>query len=120
VPRSGRWFLAPGARRDLAAILTESSRRFGPLQQERYALLLGTAIERVADNPQCVGSKARDDILEGLRSFHIGTAARRQGAASHVLFYERRTNAEGAAFVVILRILHDHMDPDLHIVCDPE
>jgi plasmid stabilization system protein ParE len=89
------------------------------LQQERYAVLLHTGIERVADNPQCIGSKARNDILDGLRSFHIGFVARRQGAASHVLFYEQRTNAEGAAFVVILRILQDHMDPDFHFAGDP-
>ena len=115
MPRSGRFILAPGARRDLVSILRESGRHFGPLQQERYTLLLRTAIERVANEPRCTGSKARDDILDGLRSFHLGLAARRQGAASHVLFYEKRTTADGSGFVVILRILHDHMDPELHI-----
>jgi len=118
--RSGRFILAPGARRDLVSILRDSGRHFGPLQQERYAVLLRSAIERVADQPKCTGSKARDDILDGLRSFHLGLAARRQSAASHVLFYEQRTAAEGAGFVVILRILHDHMDPELHIERDPE
>jgi toxin ParE1/3/4 len=113
--RSGRFILAPGARRDLLSILRESGRHFGLLQQERYAVLLRTAIERVASEPRCIGSTARDDILDGLRSFHLGLAARRHGAASHVLFYEQRTTADGAGFVVILRILHDHMDPELHI-----
>jgi plasmid stabilization system protein ParE len=36
------------------------------------------------------------------------------GGASHVLFYEQRVTAEGAV-VVILRILHDRMDPERHI-----
>jgi toxin ParE1/3/4 len=112
--RGGRFILAPAARRDLAAIIRESGSRFGPLQQERYATLLQSAIRRVADDPQCVGSKARDDILDGLRSFHLALAAHRHGAASHVLFYEQRRTAEGV-FVVILRVLHDRMDPERHI-----
>jgi toxin ParE1/3/4 len=116
---SQRFILAPDARRDLAGILDASGRRFGPLQQERYAALLHAAIARVAEEPRCIGSKARDDIVDGLRSFHLGLAASRQGAASHVLFYEQRTAPDGESLVVILRILHDHMDPDLHIDHDP-
>jgi toxin ParE1/3/4 len=96
------------------AILRESEERFGLLQQERYAQLLRSAIERVADNPRDISSKPRDDILAGLWSFHLGLAARRRGAASHVLFYEERTAAAGAVTVVILRILHDRMDPEQH------
>ena len=115
-----RYVLAPGARRDLAEIIRDSGRRFGMLQQERYAVLLQSAIERVAVDPRCIGSKDCDDILAGLRSFHVGHAARRRGAASHVLFYEQRTAADESHFVVILRILHDHMDPDLHIGPDPD
>ena len=117
---SGRFILAPGARRDLASILRESGRQFGPLQQERYAVLIDAAIARVAAEPRCTGSKARDDILDGLRSFHLGLVARRRSAASHVLFYEQKTTSEGARFIAILRILHDHMDPDLHIERDPD
>jgi toxin ParE1/3/4 len=117
---SGRFILAPGARRDLALILRASGRQFGPLQQERYAVLLRSAIARVAEEPHCIGSKSRDDILDGLRSFHLGLSARRQGAASHALYYEQRTIAGGTSLVVILRILHDHMDPDLHIEREPE
>jgi toxin ParE1/3/4 len=115
-----RFVLAPGARQDVKDIIKESGLRFGRLQQERYALLLRSAIDRVAAEPRCIGSKACDDILGGLRSFHLGHAARRRGAASHVLFYEERRTAEGSIFVAILRVLHDHMDPDLHIGPDPE
>jgi len=113
--RSGRFVLAPGARRDVVEIIRDSGRRFGPLQQERYAVLLRAAIDRVAQDPQCIGSQACDEILAGLRSFHIGHAARRRAAASHVLFYEERANDDGSAYVVILRVLHHHMDPDLNI-----
>jgi plasmid stabilization system protein ParE len=49
-----------------------------------------------------------------LRSFHLGLAAQRPAAASHILFYEQRRTAEGA-FVVILRVLHDRMDLERHI-----
>jgi len=100
------------------AILQESGRLFGPLQQERYATLIRAAIERVRDDPRCIGSKAREDILPRLRSLHLNLAARRHGAAAHILYYEERTTPEGAAIVVILRILHDRMDPELHIAGD--
>ena len=117
--RSRRLILAPKARRDLATILRESERRFGLLQQERYATLIQSAMERVAADPGGIGSKSREDILSGLRSFHIGFAARRHGAASHALYYEERTSPDGRPMVVILRILHDHMDPELHVSRDP-
>jgi plasmid stabilization system protein ParE len=45
---------------------------------------------------------------------HLGLAAQRPAAASHILFYEQRRTAEGA-FVVILRVLHDRMDLERHI-----
>ncbi len=77
-------------------------------------MLLWRAIQCVAEEPRCLGSKARDDILAGLRSFHLGLAARRRGAASHVLFYEERAITPGATTVVILRVLHDRMDPEQH------
>jgi toxin ParE1/3/4 len=117
---NARFVFAPGARRDLVGILTESEQRFGLLQQERYAILLRSAIDRVAQDPHCIGSKSREDLLVGLRSFHIGFVAHRRGSASHVLYYEERSTPDGQKLVAILRILHDRMDPELHIARDSD
>jgi toxin ParE1/3/4 len=57
----------------------------------------------------------RDDLSTGLRSFPITRAAGRAGAASHVLYYERETMHEGKSGIVVIRILHDRMDPERHI-----
>ena len=115
-----RYQLSPLAVADFDEILDETERLFGSLQEERYFGLFLAAVERVAGDPYGIGSKARADLGEGLRSFHIGNAARRRGAAAHVLYYRPTTFADGEAGILIARILHDRMDPERHIVGDPE
>lgn len=105
-----RYRLTRAAAADVDAILRDSARMFGPLQRERYAMLLHRAAEWVADEPTRAGSRHRPDIAEGVRSFPAGLVAERAGAASHVLYY--RPDRDG---VTILRVLHQAMDSLRHL-----
>ena len=111
-----RYRFAPRADRDLVAILRDSTRMFGPLQRDRYAELIDRAVLLIAQDPQRVGSSACDDLRAGLRSFPIARAAGRDGAASHVLYYEMGTMHDGGPGIVVMRILHNHMDPGRHVL----
>lgn len=110
--------LTPAADADLQSILEDSGRRFGIAQLERYARLLQRSIDLVSEQPERPGSRARDDIEAGVRSYHVALAARRKGAASHVLYYLADDTGSGGDGVVILRILHDAMEPALHIAME--
>jgi toxin ParE1/3/4 len=71
----------------------------------------------VALEPERPGSHARDELGAGIRSFHIELAARRRGAASHLLYYVRALMPEEDG-IVILRILHEAMEPRRHLGAD--
>jgi plasmid stabilization system protein ParE len=107
--------LTPLAAADIGNILDETLRLFGSLQEERYYDLLLAAVERIAADPFSIGTKACDSLSTGLRSFHVGTAASRQGAASHVLYFRPVTSLDGKREILIARVLHDRMDPERHI-----
>jgi toxin ParE1/3/4 len=77
--------LTEAADQDVVDILRDTARRFGPLQRAGYADIIGKAVRMVAEDPERPGSRRRDDLSPGLRSFHLEIAARRRGAASHVL-----------------------------------
>jgi toxin ParE1/3/4 len=110
-----RYSLSPLAEADIENILDETVRLFGPAQEQRYYHLILAAVERIAENPFCIGTKACDELSPGLRSFHIGTAASRQSAASHVLYFQTVPSPDGEPDIRIARILHDRMDPERHI-----
>lgn len=108
--------LSDAADRDVDGILWEKVRRFGPRQRQRYAELIDAAIGLVAGAPERPGSRPRDELGPGVRSFHIELAARRRGAAAHVLYYLPATLDDGRHGVIIARVLHERMDPTRHIV----
>ena len=110
-----RYRLSRRAVADFESILRESERSFGTAQRRRYESLIAQAAVLIAQDPQRGGSKARDDIRPGLRSFRVERASGRRGAASHVLFYLVGTFDDGVPGITIVRILHDRMDPERHI-----
>jgi len=69
----------------------------------------------IAENPERVGSRPRDELAMGVRSFHIELAARRRGAASHVLYYLRGRLDNDRDGVIIARVLHERMEPSRHM-----
>ncbi|MGA3399546.1 MAG: type II toxin-antitoxin system RelE/ParE family toxin [Acetobacteraceae bacterium] len=106
------------ADQDIVDILRETARRFGPLQRAKYADILGRGVRTVADDPERPGSRQRDDLAPGLRSLHLEIAARRRGAASHVLYYLRGRLDDGSEGVIVTRVLYDGMEPLRHLSRD--
>jgi len=89
------------AEEDLRSIFRYTIRKWGFDQADTYLELLSVARERIVANPFLPGSKSRDDLAPGCRSFPCG---------KHVIFYRLRDNT-----VEIARILHESMDFERHI-----
>ena len=101
--------LSAAASRDIRKILRHSSRTFGADQR-----LIQQALKRIAEEPLCIGSKPCEEIRGELRSLHIARAATRQSATAHVIYYSAAKLGENWS-VTVIRVLHDRMDPELHI-----
>lgn len=111
-----RYRLTEAADTDIARILRESGQRFGPRQRVAYAMLLERAADLIAEEPRRPGSRDRSMLAAGVRSFHVELTASRRGAAVHCIYYvEAGAQGSGEA-VIILRVLHERMDPALHLL----
>jgi toxin ParE1/3/4 len=110
--------LTEAAAQDVADILRETGRLCGRLQRRRYGELIERAIVTVAENPERPGSRHRDDLADGVRSFHVELAARRRGAAAQVLYCLRGRLDDGRDGVIIVRALDDRMEPLRHLTRD--
>ncbi|HLX99307.1 MAG TPA: type II toxin-antitoxin system RelE/ParE family toxin [Roseiarcus sp.] len=100
--RSWRVRLGAEAELDFANILRWIAENFG-VRQSRAYWGITQAIGELADGPDVPGSKARDEIIPGLRTLHVARHGRR---GSHFLMYRARPNS----LIEIVRILHDRMD----------
>jgi len=82
----------------------------GARQVEVYGELIERALQRLGRDPLAPGSKLLEDAPAGTRSYHVGLAASRRRAARHVICH-RVVDDE----IVVEGILHDSMDPALHL-----
>ena len=105
-----RWRVRLGAAAELdfANILKWTAENFGSSQARTYRDTLLQAIGELADGPNPAGSKARDDILSGLRTLHVARHGRR---GRHFLLYRVTEHRD----IQIGRILHDQMDLRSHL-----
>jgi toxin ParE1/3/4 len=110
-----RWRIRLGAAAELdfANIVKWTAETFGAKQSRAYRDTLVRAIGELADGPDVAGSKARDEIMTGLRTLHV---ARRGRRGSHFLMYRAAPNST----IEIVRILHDAMDLQRHVPAVPE
>ncbi|HML14454.1 MAG TPA: type II toxin-antitoxin system RelE/ParE family toxin [Xanthobacteraceae bacterium] len=111
-----RFRLSAPARIDLSRILATSAERWGTDARRRYAIILATAMRKVAADPLGPTTRRRADLLPGIRSFHIRYARSTEPGQKvigpvHVLYY--RVIEPG--LIEIIRVLHDRMDPARHI-----
>jgi toxin ParE1/3/4 len=100
-----RWRVRLGAAAELdfANIVKWTSENFGARQSRIYRDTLIHAIRELGEGPDVMGSKARNEILPGLRTLHV---ARRGRRGSHILMYRETPQST----IEIVRILHDSMD----------
>jgi toxin ParE1/3/4 len=107
VERKWRVRLGAAAELDFANILKWTAENFGARQSRLYRDTLVQAMGELADGPNVVGSKARDEIVQGLRSLHVARHGRR---GRHFILYR----AAPGRIIEIGRILHDRMDLQRH------
>ena len=88
---------------DFANILRWASEHFGARQAAIYRDTLLQAIGELANGPDLPGSKARNEIMRGLRTLRVARHGRR---GRHFLIYRV---VEGR-IIEIGRILHDQME----------
>ncbi|MCW2247062.1 toxin ParE1/3/4 [Azospirillum fermentarium] len=103
------------AKQDFRAVLKETAERFGTRQRDIYKALIAKAVTMAAADPARGGSWDRGHIVPGLRALHLETAAGRRGAASHMLYYIVDDPPGGPRCIIILRLLHERMEPDLRL-----
>ena len=106
--RRWRVRLSAAAEVDFANILNSMAYNFGARQSRVYRDTLLRAIGELAGGPDAAGSKARNEIMSGLRTLHV---ARRGRRGSHFLMYRVAPNST----IEIVRILHDRMDLQRHV-----
>lgn len=97
---------------DLDNILENTLDEFGTFQLERYTAQIQGAIRELEE----AGSRApllknRPDIMPGIATYPIA----REGKASPHLFYLRIEQDAKAPAIVIIRVLHQRMDPGAHL-----
>ena len=109
------YLVTDAAKQDFKAVLKETKDLFGPRQRAVYKSLISEGVKMVAEEPTRGGSWDRGVVVPGLRAFHLEHVAGRSGAASHMLYYAVEHRSDGSQRVVILRLLHESMEPRLHI-----
>ena len=97
--RSPRCQFTDKAERDLEGIIDYTAQEWGAAQANTYLDGLETRAQLLAENPDL--GMARETLSKGLLSFPY---------ESHILYYKK--HARG---IVIVRILHQQMDPVKHL-----
>ena len=97
--RSARYQFTDKAERDLEGIINYTVQEWGVTQANTYLDGLETRAQLLAENPDL--GTTREPLSEGLLSFRY---------ESHILYYKK--HARG---IVIVRLLHQHMDPVKHL-----
>lgn len=99
------------AERDLAEIARYTVTTFGAEQALRYGALIEQALASLSQDPCRPASRDRDELRPGVRSLHLSRVAARRHAASHVLYYHVQARPDGGRDLVLLRVLHERMEP---------
>jgi toxin ParE1/3/4 len=101
------------AQADIVNALTWTTQRFGVVAQKRYEQLLSSAFVALLSEPARIGSIARPELGDGVRSFHLRYARTQSsvGRPRHLILYR----VGNAGTVEVGRVLHDAMELDRHV-----
>lgn len=108
--------IADAAQADLDDILEWTTRAFAVTGRKRYEVLVQTALTDLLLNSGRTGVRQRNDIGEGVCTYHLSTSRKRTKTAAqvgkprHLVFFRVWGNV-----VQILRLLHDSMDFVRHV-----
>jgi toxin ParE1/3/4 len=106
--RKWRVRLGAAAELDLASILRWTAENFGARQSRLYRDTIVRAIGELANGPDVPGSRAREEVMPGVRTLHVARHGRR---GRHFLLYR----VARGRIIEIGRILHDSMDLQRHL-----
>ena len=111
-----KYRLTEEAGTDIADILRQTKKLFGPKQVSTYAKLIDDCIAMIAAEPSRPSSSERNDLKKGVRSFHLELVNRRRHSASHLVYYTVIHAANGDPEVIVIRVLHESMEPRRRLV----
>lgn len=89
------------ADQDLEGILDRTIQKWGEDQYLKYRGQLLDAFSSIVENPECLGSKSRDDLFIGARLYAVGR--------HYLLFYVSGDT------IIVARILDQRMDLVRHL-----
>lgn len=104
--------LTDSALADIDDILEATLLVFGSIQLQRYSAQFQLAIKELeAGGPDAALLKDRSDIQSGIFTYPLSRAGK--GSPHH--FYLRFRREAEAREVIIFRVLHERMDPAIHL-----
>ena len=107
-----RFRLSAPAKADLRNILAKSLERWGADGRSRYAALLAAALRSLAAHPAGPTTRTRDELLPGVRSFHVRHLRGEHGVRQPVHVIYRTIPPH---LIEVVRVLHERMDPSRHL-----
>lgn len=104
------------AKDDIRAILRWSLKEFGAAATLRYSDLIEQAIRDLRDDPMRPGSKEREELGTGVRTYHLQfsrdhVAGGRVKEPRHLLAYCLRKDG----VIEVIRVLHDSRELGRHL-----
>ena len=113
-----RWTirLAEAAGQDYQAILRWTVENFGRAQARTYAKTLNSALQDLAQGPDVIGARLREDIGPDIHTLHVARHGRK---GRHFVVF-RIVPSPDTSIIEVLRLLHDSMDLPRHLTAANE
>jgi len=113
-----KYVLSPSANADIEDVLRWTASAFGENARDRYEILIFQSLKDIVDDAHRIGSYAVEGLKSAARTYHVRFSRDRVSNRNervhkprHVLVYRTRQDD----VVEIIRVLHERMDPDLHV-----
>jgi toxin ParE1/3/4 len=100
------------AEADFRGIVEWTVENFGDRQALVYAQTLLAALEKLTSGPAAVGVRERQEISQGIRTLHVGSASR---PGRHIIVFRLAAEGRATRAIEVLRLLHEAMDLEQHI-----
>lgn len=113
--------LARAAQADIIDLLAYTQENFGGVARLHYERLVITALRDIASDPERVGSVARPELGENVRSFHLRYSRERAMTEYGMVIRPRHLLLYRVAqpdLIGIGRVLHDAMELERHLPSD--